>query len=82
MYKTIFNKRTSLKFKHFSNKGYSLFSVLGREVIVGTLSVATLTYAKANGISTEVSKITTDSLYRGAALELDEVSVTASRAPL
>ena len=82
MYKKIFNKRTSLKFKHFSNKGYSLFSVLGREVIVGTLSVATLTYAKANGISTEVSKITTDSLYRGAALELDEVSVTASRAPL
>lgn len=82
MYKTIFNKRTSLKFKHFSNKGYSLFSVLGREVIVGTLSVATLTYAKANGISTEVSKISTDSLYRGAALELDEVSVTASRAPL
>lgn len=49
---------------------------------MGTLSVATLTYAKANGISTEVSKITTDSLYRGAALELDEVSVTASRAPL
>ena len=82
MYKTIFNKRTSLKFKHFSNKGYSLFSVLGREVIVGTLSVATLTYAKADGISTDVSKITTDSLYRGAALELDEVSVTASRAPL
>ena len=82
MYKKIFNKRTSLKFKHFSNKGYSLFSVLGREVIVGTLSVATLTYAKANGISTEVSKITTDSLYRGAAFELDEVSVTASRAPL
>ena len=82
MYKTIFNKRTSLKFKHFSNKGYSLFSVLGREVIVGTLSVATLTYAKANGISTEVSKITTDSLYRGAAFELDEVSVTASRARL
>ena len=82
MYKTIFNKRTSLKFKHFSNKGYSLFSVLGREVIVGTLSVATLTYAKANGISTDVNKITTDSLYRGAALQLDEVSVTASRAPL
>lgn len=82
MYKTIFNKRTSLKFKHFSNKGYSLFSVLGREVIVGTLSVATLTYAKADGISTDVNKITTDSLYRGAALQLDEVSVTASRAPL
>ena len=56
MYKTIFNKRTSLKFKHFSNKGYSLFSVLGREVIVGTLSVATLTYAKADGISCAIGR--------------------------
>ena len=47
MNKTIFNKRASLKFSHFSNKGYSLFSVLGRVVAIGALSVTTLTYAKA-----------------------------------
>lgn len=47
MYKTIFNKRESFKFSRFGNKGYSLFSCLGREVLIGTLSVATLTYAKA-----------------------------------
>lgn len=35
MNKTIFNKRASLKFSHFSNKGYSLFSVLGRVVAIG-----------------------------------------------
>lgn len=82
MYKTIFNKRTSLKFKHFSNKGYSLFSVLGKEVLVGTLSVATLTYAKAEGIATDVAKVNTDSTLYGNEHELEEVSVTASRAPL
>ena len=58
MYKTIFNKRSSFKFKHFSNKGYALFSCLGREVIIGTLSIATLTYAKAEGVSVDVDKVT------------------------
>ena len=47
MYKTVFNKRNVFKFKRFSGKSYSLFAVLGREVVVGTLSVATLTYAHA-----------------------------------
>lgn len=81
MYKTIFNKRSSFKFKHFSNKGYALFSCLGREVIIGTLSIATLTYAKAEGVSVDVDKVTSDSAisYRET---LDEVSVTGTRAPL
>lgn len=57
MNKTIFNKRASLKFSHFSNKGYSLFSVLGRVVAIGALSVTTLTYAKAEGISVEEPRL-------------------------
>jgi len=82
MYKTVFNKRESFKFKHFSRKGYSLFACLGREVLVGTLSVATLTYAKADGISVHTEKV--DSSYASVArtLLLDGVDVTASRAPL
>ena len=48
MYKTIFNKRNSLKFNRFSNKNYSLFAVLGREVLVGALSVATLSHANSS----------------------------------
>ena len=48
MYKTIFNKRNSLKFNRFSNKSYSLFAVLGREVLVGALSVATLKIGRAH----------------------------------
>lgn len=57
MYKTIFNKRNSLKFNRFSNKSYSLFAVLGREVLVGALSVATLSHAKAAGVSTEEPRL-------------------------
>ena len=82
MYKPNFNKRFIFKFKHFSNKRYSLFSVLGKEVLVGTLSVATLSHAKAEGISTDVSKVSADSAMQTKTYELDEVQVTASRAPL
>lgn len=82
MYKTVFNKRENLRFKHFSRKGYSLFTCLGKEVLVGTLSVATLTYAKADGISTEVERADSTLRTEVKAVLLDEIDVTASRAPL
>jgi iron complex outermembrane receptor protein len=75
-----FCERKALRFKHFSRKGYALFSVMGREVLIGTLSVATLSHAKADGISINV-EATGDSLQRSE-LKLDEVVVTGSRAPL
>ena len=75
-----FCERKALRFKHFSHKGYALFSVMGREVLIGTLSVATLSHAKADGISVN-TEATGDSLQRSE-LKLDEVVVTGSRAPL
>ncbi len=80
MYKPLFNKRKAIIFKRFTNKGYALFACLGKEVIVGTLSASTLTYAKANGISTRV-ELAADSLARQE-VNLDEVVVTGSRVPL
>lgn len=80
MYKPLFNKRKAIIFKRFTNKGYALFACLGKEVIVGTLSASTLTYAKADGISTRV-ELAADSLTRQE-VKLDEVVVTGSRAPL
>ncbi len=80
MKKTVFNKRTPLHFKQFQRKGYSLFACLGREVLIGTLSVATLTYAKADGISTEPQR--PDTLSSQREVKLEEVCVTGSRAPL
>ena len=75
-------KRQRLVFRHFGNKGYSLFSCLGREVVCSVLSVSTLTYASAESVST--NPVVTDSTATTTAREmmLDEVSVTGSRAPL
>ena len=80
MKKNSFNKRSIIRFKHFSRKGYALFNCLGREVVVGTLSIATLTYAKADSAAVR-SMMAADSLNRQE-LKLDEVVVTGSRAPL
>ncbi|MBO7045224.1 MAG: TonB-dependent receptor [Prevotella sp.] len=83
MYKPTFNlKRPVLVFRQFGNKGYSLFACLGREVVCSVLSVATLTYASAESVSTD--PVVTDSAAMMTASErmLDEVCVTGSRAPL
>ncbi|EFM02753.1 TonB-dependent receptor plug domain-containing protein [Hoylesella marshii] len=82
MYKRKTNKRDVLLFKRFSHKGYALFACLGKEVLIGTLSVATLSYAKASGMSTE--RYIGDSIQQTNKREvrLDEVQVTGSRAPL
>jgi len=82
MYKPQFNKRHVLVFHQFGNKGWSLFSCLGREVVCSVLSVATLTYASAESVSTQ--PVVSDTVAIGTAREqlLDEVSVTGSRAPL
>ena len=77
---TIRMRHEALRFKRFSRKGYSLFSVLGREVLIGTLSVAVLSNAKAEGVSANEA-LANDSLGRKE-LKLDEVVVTGSRAPL
>lgn len=82
MYKTIFNKRGIFRFKHFSRKSYALFACVGREVIVCTLSVATLTYAKADGISVRTDMADANIADTVRTVVLDEVDVTASRAPL
>lgn len=80
MKQQFFNRRTPLRFTHFSRKSYALFSCVGKEVLVGVLSVSTLAHAKADGIST-VAPLASDSLNRNE-LKLEEVVVTGSRAPL
>ena len=81
-YKALFNKREVLKFTQFSNKGYALFSCLGKVVLVGVLSVPTLTYAKADGISTDTDKVDSTTWKTNREVVLDGVEVTGSRAPL
>ena len=56
--------------------------MLGRVVAIGALSVTTLTYAKAEGISVEGAKADSVFIRGGKAYELDGVTVTGSRAPM
>lgn len=75
-------KREVLRFKHFSRKGYALFACLGRVVVVGVLSVATLQNAKADGISIETYRADNDSIPTDREFSLSEVEVSGTRAPL
>lgn len=79
MYKPIFNTSRVLKFKRFSNKGYALFAVLGKEVVIGVLSIATLSSATAAELTIDGDAI--DSTMQKV-VSLDEVNVVGTRAPL
>ena len=86
-YKTQFNQRKALRFRHFTRKGYALFACLGRVVTIGVLSVATLRSAAATTPDTlsvaggfAASIVDDDSPDKEATL--DDVEVTGSRAPL
>ena len=78
---TTFNKRNAIVFKHFNHKGYSLFSALGKVVLIGVLAVPTLAHAKAGGMAAVNEHNDADSLSFGEQ-RIDEVQVTGSRAPL
>ena len=51
-------------------------------VLVGVLSVPTLTYAKADGVSTDTDKVDSTTWKTNREVVLDGVEVTGSRAPL
>lgn len=73
-------------FRYFSRKGWSLFSSLHREVRIGVLSVATLTCASPRLMHAapmlHAEEVMDNSEFSTDTLELAEVGVTASRAPL
>ena len=86
-YKTLFNQRKALRFRHFTRKGYALFACLGRVVTIGVLSVATLRSAAAttpDTLSVAGAIVVGDSVANSPDKEatLDDVEVTGSRAPL
>ena len=82
-YKTQFNQRKALRFRHFTRKGYALFACLGRVVTIGVLSVATLESASAAHRHVSTDEEHADSLrVTEKEATLDDVEVTGSRAPL
>ncbi len=81
MYRKTFARPEALRFKRFTRRSFALFNCIGKEVIVCTLSVSSLTYAKADGISVKPLPSVVDTLGQKE-VELDEVLVTGSKAPL
>lgn len=82
MYKPNFIKHEVFVFRRFGGKGYSLFACLGREVVISTLSVFTLSHATAKGIGVTPLKADTVAAATDKELMLGEVCVTGTRAPL
>ena len=83
MNKPLFNQRKALRFRRFARKGYALFASLGRVVIIGVLSVATLQSATAAHRHTRTDDMD-DEKTKAVDKEatIDDVEVTGARAPL
>ena len=82
MYKTLFNKRKALVFKQFTHKGWSLFACLGRVVVISVLSASTLRNATAASRNVSTDEEPADTARIDKELTVDDIEVTASRAPL
>ena len=86
MYEPRFNQQKALRFQQFSRKGHALFACLGRVVIIGVLSVATLASASAaiktfSVIGDSIAN-TPDNDSPDKEATLDDIEVTGSHAPL
>ena len=82
MYKTLFNQRKALVFKQFTHKGWSLFACLGRVVVISVLSASTLRNATAASRHISTDEEPADTVRIDKELTIDDIEVTASRAPL
>ena len=82
MYKNLFNKRKTLVFKQFTHKGWSLFACLGRVVVISVLSTSTLRNATAANRHVSTDEEPADTARIDKELTVDDIEVTASRAPL
>ena len=82
MYKNLFNKRKALVFKQFTHKGWSLFACLGRVVVISVLSTSTLRNATAANRHVSTDEEPADTVRIDKELTVDDIEVTASRAPL
>ena len=83
MYKSVFNHREVIVFKQFTHKGWSLFACLGRVVVIGVLSASTLRNADAASQTSVITDVQPDdSTAVQREMTLDDIDVTASRAPL
>ncbi len=81
MYKQRQNQRMTAQFRQLNRKSYSVFCSLKKEVRIGVLAFATLAFANTGSVSAQtVNHVSLNT--QTAAVEMQEVEVTASRVPL
>ena len=81
MYKQKANYRGLITFRQLNRKHYSVFRSLKREVRIGVLSFATLTFANMESVSAQTVNHSSEQKEE-TLVEMEEVEVTASRVPL
>ncbi len=81
MYKQKANNRRLITFRQLNRKSYSVFRSLKKEIRIGVLSFATLTYANVNSVSAQTVNHSSEQT-EATDVEMEEVEVTASRVPL
>lgn len=72
--------KRALIFKHFTRKGYALFSCLGREVRIGMLTAATL--GSATAAMAQVTATPQRTTHSSHDIALSEAEATGTRTPL
>ena len=73
-------KAEVIKWKRFTRKGYAIFASLGREIVISTLSVVTLSFAAPTTAQAQTSMNTDE---ESVIIDtLPELEVTATRLPL
>jgi len=81
MKKTICNNQHAIRFRKFQRKKFSAFCSMHRVVTIGVVAASTLVFALPQSLEAQEQRLKSD----GTALkqiDLEEVDVTASRAPL
>ena len=69
--------RKAIRFCHFSRQSYAAFRTLNKVVLIGVLTIPTLTFALTEPLQAQVQQQEKLQLY-----ELEEIEVTGSRVPL
>ena len=68
---------STLRFRHFSNRSYAVFSSLHRPVSIGVMAVSMLTFANVETVSAQTENHAAEKTF-----ELGEVEVSGSRVPM
>lgn len=80
MYKKQIMIARVVRFKHFTHKPYAVFNSLHKQIVIGALSYATLTFANPDSLAAQNTEGDTTGV--ASEYEMDAIEVMGSRVPL